>query len=72
MLKMKCIYCEKEETKNIEGEYVCSECLERDFTICSDCEAWIHNADIRTVRRNREGYEVYVCEHCYEQIERGA
>ena len=59
MLNMKCVYCGKEETENIDGEYVCSECLERDFTCCNDCGAWIHNDDIRTVDS-----EVYVCLNC--------
>ena len=69
---MKCVYCGNEETENIDDECVGGEWLECELTMCRDSEAWIHNADIRTVRRNREGYEVYVCEHCYEQIERGA
>ena len=44
--------------------YVCSECLERYFTSCSDCGVWVHNDSIRTVRGNREGSEMYVCEQC--------
>ena len=62
MLNMKCIYC-GEETGSDMG-YVCSECLERDFTSCSDCGVWVHHDDICTVIRNREGYEVHVCERC--------
>ena len=65
---MKCVYCKKvtaiiigDET---EDEYVCSECLERDFTSCSDCGVWVHNDTIRTVRRYSDGSEMYVCEHC--------
>ena len=62
---MKCIYCGAETaTENIDIDYVCAECLERDFTSCSDCGVWVHNDDICTVIRNREGREVYVCEDC--------
>ena len=63
---MKCVYC-GEKTAIIIGdetddEYVCSKCLERYFTSCSDCGVWVHNDDIRTVIS--EGFEVYVCEQC--------
>ena len=59
---MKCVYCGKVTENNID-EYVCSECLERDFTSCDDCGVWVHNDEIRTVR-NRAG-EMHVCEKCY-------
>ena len=65
---MKCSYCGKEIENVIDDGtdigYVCSECLERDFTSCSDCGVWVHNDDICTVRGNREGSEVYVCLNC--------
>ena len=65
---MKCVYC-GEKTAIIIGdetddEYVCFKCLERYFTCCSDCGVWVHNDNIRTVRGNREGSEVYVCSEC--------
>ena len=60
---MKCIYCGIEEKENIAGEYVCSECLERNFTSCSDCGVWVHNDDICTATRDG-GSEVYVCQRC--------
>ena len=74
ILNMKCIYCgvetekiigelhDKEKMTCTDIEYVCSECLERNFTCCSNCGVWVHNDDICTV--NRAGYEVYVCEQC--------
>ena len=43
--------------------YVCSECLEGDFTCCNDCGAWIHNDNIRMVR-NRYDCEAFVCDDC--------
>ena len=63
MLNMKCIYCGNVETENIDCEYVCFECFERNFTCCSDCGEWVHNDDIRTVIGNRDS-EVYVCLNC--------
>ena len=74
ILKMKCIYCGAETEKIIgelhdkekmtckDIEYLCFECLERDYTCCSDCGVWVHNDDICTV--NRAGHEVYVCAQC--------
>ena len=55
---------DKEKMTETDIGLVCSECLESDFTCCDDCGEWIHNADIRTVRRNRVGSEGYVCEQC--------
>ena len=55
---------DKEKMHETDIGYVCSECLERDFTCCDDCGEWTHNDNIRTVRRDREGSEVYVCEQC--------
>ena len=67
-LYVPCEYCgelhEKEEMTATNIGYVCSECLEGDFICCNDCGAWIHVDDSYTVRRNREGSEVYVCEQC--------
>ena len=63
MLNMKCVYCGEEKENNIHGEYVCSKCLERDFTSCSVCGVWVHNDDIRMVR-NRHNREAYVCDDC--------
>ena len=60
---MKCSCCGKEIENVIDGEdvgYVCSECLEHDFTSCDVCGVWVHNDDICMVNG------VYVCEQCYE------
>ena len=74
MLNMKCVYCGKVTENIIDGgygteiiidgddEYVCAECLERDFTSCRVCGVWVHNDDICTVYR--AGSEVCVCEQC--------
>ena len=65
---MKCVYCGEVKAVIIgddtETGYVCSECLERYFISCSACGVWVHNDSICTVRGNREGSEMYVCEQC--------
>ena len=63
---MKCSCCGKELENVIDGEdigYVCSECLESDFTCCNDCGEWVQNDNICTAISNR-GNEVYLCEQC--------
>ena len=72
MLKMKCSCCGVVELKNVieDGitEYVCAECLERDFTPCENCGVWTYTDNIRTVRSIRYGREVHVCAHCCDRL----
>lgn len=55
---------DKEKMTETDIGYICSECLESDFTRCFECGDLIHNDNIRTARSDRYGREVYVCEYC--------
>lgn len=56
-------YPQTDITETVNGDYVCSDCLDEDYVQCYCCDGWVRDNESYTAV-NSYGGDVSVCENC--------